>query len=326
MRKLLVILAMSICSVSIGQQIPQFSQYFRNQHLVNPGATGVYDFVDLTAGGRMQWLGFKDAPMTSYLYGSSVITKKPKIRYNPSLRVSNSTVPNPKVKTGNLKHAVGGLFLIDQYGAYRQLRVGGTYSLHIPMTKKVNLSLGTSLGLSNRAFLQDKAQTLDLLTFSGTTDQTYSDYAQQANQNTVDLGFGLYLYSNDIFVGLSAEQVTKDMISFGNGVSNYDPRIHFNAIAGYKFAIADNLTLMPSIMAKYIQPSPLSIEGSLQIEYMEAMWFGLSYRNKDAIIVMAGMNISEKFKFGYSFDYSVSKFNSYSSFGHEVILGIMLGR
>jgi len=326
MRKILVILAISVCSISIGQQIPQFSQYFRNQNLVNPAATGVYDFLDITAGGRMQWLGFKDAPMTSYLYGSSVVNKKTKSRYNPSIRIANNVVPNPEVKTGKLKHAVGGLFLVDQYGAYRQLKLAGTYSLHIPMTEEINLSFGTSLGLSNRAFLQDKVQTLDVMTLSGPIDQAYSNYSQQANQNTVDLGFGLYLYSNDFFAGLSVEQVTKDLISFESGYANYDPRMYFNALAGYKFELTDNLTVMPTIMAKYMRTAPLSIEGSFQLEYNESMWFGMSYRKSDAIVLMAGMNISEKYKFGYSFDYSVSEFNSHSSFGHEIVLGIMLGR
>lgn len=315
-----------ICSNGFGQQLPQFSQYFRNQQLVNPGATGVYDFVDITAGGRMQWLGFKDAPKTSYLYGSTVLTKKNKVIYNPSIRVSNEMVQNPEVKTGKMKHAVGGLFIADQYGAYRQLKIAGTYSLHIPMNENVNLSFGTNLGLSNRAFLQDKAQTLDLLTQTGGVDQTYLDYAQQSNSNTIDFGFGLYLYSKNLFVGIAADQVTKDMINFGKGFSNYDPRMHFNIIAGYKFPITDNLTLMPTLMTKYMSPAPPSIEGSLQLEYKEAIWFGLSYRSTDAIVAMAGMNISEKFKFGYSFDYSISKFNSYSSGGHELVLGIMLGR
>lgn len=90
---------------------------------------------------------------------------------------------------------------------------------------------------------------------------------------------------------------------------------------------------MPAILGKYMTPAPFSLEASLQLEYKEWLWFTLSYRqgiggynNPDAIIGMAGLNISERFKFGYSFDYSLSRFNNYTFGGHEVVLGIMLGR
>ena len=42
--------------------------------MMNPGATGVYDFVDVTLGGRMQWLGFDNAPKTSYLYFAAPVS------------------------------------------------------------------------------------------------------------------------------------------------------------------------------------------------------------------------------------------------------------
>jgi hypothetical protein len=38
------------------------------------------------------------------------------------------------------------------------------------------------------------------------------------------------------------------------------------------------------------------------------------------------LNISNRFKLGYSFDFSISKFKNYSSGGHELVLGLMLGR
>jgi type IX secretion system PorP/SprF family membrane protein len=99
-----------------------------------------------------------------------------------------------------------------------------------------------------------------------------------------------------------------------------------NATAGYKFNLNQNLTLMPSVLMKFMSPAPVSIDGSLQLEYKEWLWTGLSYRHKDAIIAMAGLNINNKFKFGYSYDFSLSRFNNLSSGGHEIVLGLMLGR
>ena len=119
---LLGLLAMSTCAIA--QQLPQYSQFQRNQILSNPGAAGSYDFIDITIGGRYQWAGFKNSPKTVYAYGSSVISK-PKVRFNPSLRTSNGPIRNPKVSTGRVKHALGGEVYMDEYGAFRKLSFSG---------------------------------------------------------------------------------------------------------------------------------------------------------------------------------------------------------
>ncbi len=334
MRKSLFVLMLGLSGFAFGQQMPQFSQYLRNQYMVNPGAAGMYDFVDVTLGGRMQWAGLENAPMSSYLYASSTLSKKPRRRFNPALRTSNGPIRNPEIKTGKLKHALGGMLIADQYGAFRQLKGAITYAIHLPVAQNYNLSFGANVGLSNHTFLSDRAQTLNMMAPTlGYTDNTYDSYAQNTNLNTMDVGAGLYFYSKELFIGISAEQLTRDFVSFGNGTANFDPTTHMMFTAGYKFPIGNDLTLMPAVLVKYMYPAPISLDGSLQLEYKEWLWFGLSYRqgiggfsNPDAFIAMAGLNISERFKFGYSFDYSISEFNQYSAGGHELVLGLMLGR
>ncbi len=325
MNRLLILgCALWMSSVSFSQQLPQFSQYLRNQYMVNPGAAGVYDFLDVTLGGRAQWLGFEDAPRTTYLYASSPLSKRPRVRYNPALRISQGPIRNPKIKTGKLKHAIGGNVMADQYGAFRQIKFAGTYALHIPMGQSYNLSLGTSVGISNHTFLSDKAQVLSSITGSG-IDQTYANYvANGGSQNTMDIDMGLYFYSDRMFLGVSGNQLTRDLVRFGNIETNFAPGLHMYATAGWKLPLNDNVTLMPAALVKMISPAPLSVEGSLQFEYKEWLWIGATYRHEDAIVGMAGLNVSQRFKFGYSYDYNISRLNGYSSGGHEVVLGLML--
>ncbi len=326
MKHLLTIGCFFALSFSYAQQVPQFSQYLRNQYLVNPAAAGVYDFVDVTVGGRMQWLGFTDAPKSSYLYVSSPLTRTTRARYNPGIRISSGPVRNPEIRTGKFKHALGGQLLADQYGAFQQLRASVTYAIHLPLSRNYNLSFGTSLGLSNRSFLSDKAQTLSMLNGTG-SDNTYDNFvANSGAQNTFDLGAGLYLYSKKMFVGVSVDQLTKDYVKFGNVQTTFDPNMHFQATAGVKLPISQNATLMPAFLAKYTFGAPISIEGSLQYEYKEWLWVGASFRNQDALVAMAGLNISERFKFGYSYDFNISKVRNFSAGGHELVLGLMLGR
>ena len=329
MRYLLTAALVSICSLGFSQQLPQYSQYMRNQIMANPAAAGIYDFTDITIGGRSQWLGFDDAPKTAYVYGATVLSK-PKIRYNPGLRTSSGPIRNPEVGTGRIKHALGGQVLADQYGAFRKISAAAIYAIHLPITNDHNLSFGTKLGVSNNQFLQDRATVLTQMTgYTGPsmTDPEYDNFiANQSSVGFMDLGFGMYFYSNDLFIGVSADQLTRDFVSFGSGTANFDPNFHYQITAGYKFPISNNLTLMPAVLAKYMRPAPVSVEGSLQLEYKEWLWAGVSYRHTDAVVGMLGCNLSEKFKIGYSFDFSLSQFNNFTAGGHELVLGLMLGR
>ena len=307
---------------SFGQQIPQYSQYLRNQFMANPAAAGTYDFTDITLSGRSQWTGFDNAPMTSYLSIAAPLGRREKVRYDPGIRTGSGIVKNPEVGTGKIKHAIGGQVLADQYGAFQKMQFAGTYAIHLPLSKKVNMSFGAKVGLSNNAFIQSRAVVID-----PTNDKTYVDYTtNNSRKNILDIGAGLYVYSNRFFIGVAADQLTKNMVNFGSASANFDPQMYFNATGGIKLKANDNITITPAFILKYMTPAPVSVEATLQVEYKEWLWAGVSYRNTDAIVGMVGLNINKKLKFGYSYDYSVSRFNQYSTGGHELVLGIMLGR
>ena len=303
------------------QQMPQYSQYLRNQYMINPGAAGVYDFVDVTVAGRLQWVGFSEAPMTTYASFTSVLGAKDKKRYNPGLHMSTGIVKNPEILTGKLKHAVGGQLVADQYGAFRKLQLSGTYAIHLPITKDYNLSFGTKVGIGNNTFLQDRAVVANATTV---VDNTYTGFtSNQGNVNVLNLGVGFYFYSKSLFLGVSADQLTRDLVKFGSGTANFDPKVHMNITGGLKLPLNENLTITPAFLVKYMNPTKPSIEGTVQLEYKEWLWTAFSYRHKDAVVGMVGMNISNRFKFGYSYDFSISQFRTYSSGGHELVLGIM---
>ncbi|XOV67026.1 MAG: type IX secretion system membrane protein PorP/SprF [Fluviicola sp.] len=329
MKKMLLLLLLSVTATGFAQQLPQYSQYNRNQFMANPAAAGMYDFLDITIGGRSQWLGISNSPLTAYAYASTVLSRK-KTRYNPSLRTSYGPVASPKVNTGKLKHALGGQVIADQYGAFRDISVAGTYAIHLPVSRDYNMSFGAKLGLSNSMFLQERAQVLSQMQgYSGpvVSDATYDNYlANQSSLNFMEIGAGLFFYADHMYFGVSADQLSRNAISFGQGTANFDPQMHFNILGGYRFDLTNEWTIMPSAMVKFMPPAPTSIEGSLQFEYKRWLWFGASYRHNDAVVGMLGANLSDRFKLGYSFDFSITEFNNYSSGGHEVILGLMLGR
>lgn len=331
MNKLLLTFGLVLlCIVTLdAQQLPQFSQFHRNQSLFNPGATGAYDFVDITVGTRYQWLGMRNddqgnvAPRTLYFNGTTTLGKNKEF-YNPALRVSSGPIKNPKVGTGRLKHALGGQVLADEYGAFRQLSIAGTYAVHVPMSQEINLSLGIRGGIRNHSFLREKAQVLSSLV-GGPADITYDNFiANGFNRTFIDIGSGLFLYSQRFFVGFSGYQLTQDFVSFGSGITNFNPVRHFDVSGGVILSLNDDFTLMPAISLKLMSPSVAIGQLNIQTEYKEWLWFGLGYRHTESFSIMAGGNINQRFKLGYSFDYVTSRINHFAAGGHELVLGFML--
>ncbi len=312
-----------------GQQVPQYSQYMRNQYMVNPASTGMYDFLDISIGGRTQWVGFDNAPRTAFFYVATPLPLKPKnkgtAKYSSRSR-RTYFYKSPKVSTGKPKHAVGGHGLIDQYGAFQRINISGTYAFHLPLSRDFNLSFGTNIGLSNHTFIKERAQTLNLITGSG-TDNVYDQFANSGDMNILDIGAGFYLYSRDLFFGISGEQLTEDLVQFGSGTNTFfNTRIHFRGILGYTFNMNRDWEVTPSVLFKYLPSKFYSLDFNAIFEYKQWLWLGLGYRVEDAVAGMFGVNINDQFKLGYSYDYTISTLNNVSSGSHELVLGFMFGR
>jgi type IX secretion system PorP/SprF family membrane protein len=318
-------------STAKAQQVPQYSQYLQNQYMVNPGATGVYDFMAISLGGRMQWVGIEGAPKTSYVYfaapsskwrGSSMKRTFGKVRRN------NIKVKHPTMRINKLTHAFGGQLLGDQFGPFRDFKFMGSYAIHIPLSREYALSFGTSVGLSNRSFISTNAQVLSVLTDTGIFDATYDQQAgSQGSQNTLQVDAGVYFHGKLGFFGVAANQLTKDLVKFGNRTFDFDPQMHFHVTGGYHFDLQrQRMKISPSFLVKYVNPAPVSWELSCQLQFNERYWLATSYRHKDAVVIGAGLYASNSFKIGYSFDFSTTSLFRYSAGGHELNLTFMLGR
>ncbi len=319
-----------VSSLVFAQQSPQYSQFIRNQYMVNPGANGVYDFMDLSVGGRWQWAGFEGSPKTSYIYFSSPVQRGRKgfmKRTYGKVRRSKKSVKHPTMRIGQGSGAFGGQIIADQYGPFRQFKFMATYAYHLPLNRKYNLSLGVSAGLANRAFLPEHAQVYSVLANTGQVDATYNTWASsQGSQNTLEAESGLYFYSNELFVGFSANQLTKDFVRFGNTALSLDPRIHYFLTGGYKFQVNNRLSITPALLMKYVRAAPLSWEIATLFDLRERVFFGLTYRHQDALVAYVGGTVTNFLRVGYSFDFSISRMVAYNFGGHELTLSFMLGR
>jgi type IX secretion system PorP/SprF family membrane protein len=103
-------------------------------------------------------------------------------------------------------------------------------------------------------------------------------------------------------------------------------KVHHYGFLGVKFDLSDDWHAVPSVMTKYVNGAPVSVDFNVRMGYKELLWFGPAFRNQDAFSVFAGANLSNFVSLSYAYDNTYSKLNTASNGSHEVILGLRLVR
>jgi hypothetical protein len=138
---------------------------------------------------------------------------------------------------------------------------------------------------------------------------------------------GLWLYSADYFAGLSAQQLIPVNLSLVNDAAYRSTQVpHIFATAGYKFFITDDITVIPSIMTRYVASLPLSIDVNFKTQYQDLIWLGASYRKGDGVAGMFGINIDQRVNLSYSYDLNrnSSLLSTVQRGTHEIVIGLLL--
>ena len=308
------------------QQKPHYTQYVLNQFIVNPAVTGIENYADLKVSHRHQWVGIQDAPVTSYLslHGPIGKTDYRKTATSFDLKGENPrgkryweeyTAPAPH-------HGIGLQVINDITGPLSNFSMYGTYAYHLALSSRTSLSAGFGAGFNRISLDADK------LDFGDVVADPAVYTTGILNKMRFDMMAGLYVYSADYFLGVSAQQVVPQKIDFSNGyIRPKEGRTvpHLFGTAGYRFSLGDNFNLIPSVMVKYVDPLPVQVEGNMKLQYLDRIGIGGSYRHKDGYAGMMGLNVSNIFHIGYAFDYTTSRLNNFSKGTHEILLGFVIG-
>jgi type IX secretion system PorP/SprF family membrane protein len=301
-KAILFIGVMGFFSQSYAQQESQYSMYMFNQLLINPGVTGTEDYMDTKLGYRAQWVGVADAPKNFYgTFHTPIQKNKPEFE---------DVKPMPW-------HGLGGFATGETTGPISKYKMYGSYAYHLPINNNIVFSLGTFLGFQNYNVNSDKLRFGD----------NEAENTRGGNNSAVspDGSIGGWLYSKNLYVGASALQIFNNKVKVSDGTNN-DSKLnrHYIVTAGYKIKLNENWALVPSFLAKALSPAPIAIDLNTKVRYQDKIWVGLSYRNKDAAVLLVGMTFDQRIDIGYSYDYSISDLRKYSSGSHEILVGFHL--
>lgn len=327
MRQLFLILcAATLLTQLQAQQQPHYTQYIINNYIINPAITGIENYTDVKISHRHQWVGLQDAPVTTYLTIHKPLGKKDDRTTATSFQTEGE---NPRGKNfleeyeaAKPHHGIGLKIINDRTGPINRFAGYVSYAYHIGIGAQTSIAAGFEAGVVNISLNRDK---LDFGTANPLDPAVYN--SGQINRLKPDFGAGIWLYSANYFVGVSAQQIIAQKIYFSdNTVKQQSTSVpHLFATTGYRFFLDDDISATPSVMLKYVQPAPVQFDINTKIQYRDLLWVGAGYRLKDGFTGLVGLNISNALNISYAYDYTTSALNTVSKGTHEIVVGFLLG-
>lgn len=328
MKKAILIILFATCLQYVfAQQRPYYTQYILNNYIINPAVAGIENYTDIKLSHRHQWVGLQDAPVTSYFTIHGAFSKDDYGRETATTQHAQGQNPRGEAYWRNYEaapshHGWGATIINDVTGPLNRFGAFATYAYHIGINAQTNLSLGVSGGFTQLGLNTAK------LNFYQVGDPSALG---NGNLYTVkpDLSAGLWLYGKDYFVGLALQQIIPQSLVFSQNALVKQDSIgrlvpHTFLQAGYRIQLSDDVSMLPSLMLRYIKPLPIGVDVNAKLQYQDLLWIGANYRVQDGFAGMLGINLNSTFNIGYSYDYTTSSLQSVSRGSHEVVVGILL--
>ena len=331
MKKLSLLLT-GICfsMLALCQAKPFYTQYILNNYILNPALTGIENYVDIKLSVRNQWTGISGAPVTNYFTIHGPIGKSDLRTSATSFQVPGDNPRGPEYwkqyTTSEPHHGLGLTVVNDKAGYINRWSIGANYAYHKPLGPKTTLAAGFTLGISSVNLDRNKIVWGNL----DPNDPAIGYSSGELKKIKPEIGAGLWLYSARYFLGISVLNIIPGKAKF---VKNdkygtyYTP--NYFLTAGYRMALGDEVSFLPSFMIQYWQPQLLGVHVNAKLQYQDKLWLGGSYRYSDLISgysAMVGVNISNTFNLSYSYEVATtSRLRAYTGNTHEIILGFILG-
>jgi len=281
-----------VASVSQAQQDAQYTQYMYNTISVNPGYAGSRDVLSLTGLYRTQWVGLTGAPRTFSISGHSPLR-------NEKLGLGVSVVRDQ-------------IWVQDE----TYIDIDFSYTINTSETAKLAFGLKGGAHLLNIDFTKVSPET--------DTDDAFTVANNVDNRFSPNIGFGLYYYTDNFYLGYSAPTLLRRKYYEDESVGGISylsrDKINHYLIAGYVFDISETTKLKPAFLIKAVQGAPLQADLSANLLFNEKFRLGLAYRWSAALSGLAGFQVSESLMIGYAYDWETTELNNFNSGSREIFL------
>lgn len=295
-KSIFLLIAVIFSSISVKAQYDaMFTQYMFNEMYINPAYTGSKEAMAVNLTHRQQWVNFPGRPITT-----------------------SFTLHGP---LANDKMGLGISVLNEQIGKLTRNLLYLNYAYRVKVGEKGKLSFGLMGGFHNQV------NKLSELKATETGDI-------QVSQNTPSImspnfGAGIYYYTNKFYAGISVPRMVDDTYLFsatGDVIKSNRlnaSKFHYYFTIGNVFEVNEDLKIKPQAMVKMVSNAPLQYDLNVNVLIKNKVWVGVSYRSAADISALLGLQVTQQFLVNYSYDYALTKIQTYSQGSHEITLGYL---
>ncbi len=275
-----------VSSALFAQQESVFAFYKSHMILVNPAYAGYNNETLWTSSLRKQWTGVPEAPETQTVSYSTPLGKNMGI----GLSVVN-----------------------DKTFIEKETFLGVDFSYKIQMDATTDLYLGIKAGGNFY-----NVNTSGLETYNVQSDQALGSIST-FNPN---FGVGAVLKRDKWYASLSVPRLlntSKAVNQSGYAMSATD-RPHVYLSGGYDFDLSPSFVLKPSVMLRYVNGAPTSLDLTTMLQIENNFEIGGMYRTDKAYAAMSTVRLSKRFVFGFAYEMSTQPTLAAARNTNEILL------
>jgi type IX secretion system PorP/SprF family membrane protein len=320
--KIFIVLGCCVLSHSLYAQENDYTQYYTNMPAVNAGFTGMEDYFDLKVGVREGWnnFGIKNNNLFLSAYGT-LNSKNRSGKRNNSLRISNPKLLDEiqSEKKFRRRHGIGGMVTSRTVDPYKSIAASLNYAYHLPLSRRLNFSLGAKFGYSNQ-----RIDFSELTVRDDVNDLFYQSLIQsaQGTQNTFIADFGTVLYSKHFFLGLSSSGLVAKKLN-GDQLFNLSQVTRYRLQTGGSFFINPEFELSPGAIVTYQEGYDVRWAVNARLRYKELIYIGSAFEVDSKVSLLVGVG-TPSLTFNYSYDMYISGLNNFNVNTHEIVMGLKL--
>jgi type IX secretion system PorP/SprF family membrane protein len=139
------------------------------------------------------------------------------------------------------------------------------------------------------------------------------------NSFSPNFDFAGYYYAPTWYAGFQLENLNQpEYKTVKKGINkNY---LNYNFIAGKAFVFSEKIVFKPSLFLQGTKGAFIG-EINFSVLFNESFWVGITYRTNSELSLILEYNFKQRFRIGYSYDYSFKSIQTSIAGSNELFLG-----